>query len=534
VPALDYSKLDPAALIRDRRIRADIKDSFDAWCRFVLSFRGQTPALHQQLFIRELQNVADGRTLNLIISAPQGSAKTTYASHLFAAWWIARNARNVGDRTALVLACAHTSDFAQRRIGRAVRDLIQEYKWYLDVDVDPETSAMHDWNLLDLDGKKLTGANYKAVGVGAALFGFRADCLIIEDPCPDWVTGQSKLEQDKIFEWYTGTVTPRLKPNAPRIIIATRLSENDLIGRILERDEKLGIPWVNIRLPMCAEENDPLGRQFGQRLWPEWYTDSMEREARADSMKWIGAWQQRPSAITGSYFRAEWFYEVAKLPPLYELAIYGASDFATSSKTSADWTVHMVVGIDRYKKLWLIDMWRMKTAPNEWAHSLADFILKYRPRRWAFEKGAIANSVGPFLKDILQERSAVTSFEMFASTTDKETRARSIQGKLSVGWDPIHETMEKNAIGGLRCPVTYWYPDFRAEMLAFPSGKHDDIPDTMGLIGQLIDRFSPPVVVPFERPPNKIISTDPRTCTVTLEDLFDANVPSKRSNPRIL
>jgi hypothetical protein len=33
--------------------------------------------------------------------------------------------------------------------------------------------------------------------------------------------------------------------------------------------------------------------------------------------------------------------------------------------------------------------------------------------------------------------------------------------------------------------------DFRAELLAFPYGKHDDIVDTIGLVGQLMDKFTP-------------------------------------------
>jgi hypothetical protein len=155
----DLAKLDPVALARDRKLRLDIKESFEAWCRFVLSFRGQTPAAHHLLFIRELEKVARGEAMRLIISAPQGSAKTSYASHFFPAWWLARNARNTGSSTALVLAAAHTNEFAQRKIGKTVRDLIQEYKWYLDIDVDPDASAMSDWNLIDLDGKRLPNAS---------------------------------------------------------------------------------------------------------------------------------------------------------------------------------------------------------------------------------------------------------------------------------------------------------------------------------------------------------------------------------------
>jgi len=34
-----------------------------------------------------------------------------------------------------------------------------------------------------------------------------------------------------------------------------------------------------------------------------------------------------------------------------------------------------------------------------------------------------------------------------------------------------------------------WYLAFRAELLSFPAGKHDDQVDAMGLIGQLLDRI---------------------------------------------
>jgi hypothetical protein len=36
-----------------------------------------------------------------------------------------------------------------------------------------------------------------------------------------------------------------------------------------------------------------------------------------------------------------------------------------------------------------------------------------------------------------------------------------------------------------------WLPDLRAELLAFPTGKHDDMVDALGLVGQLMDKFAP-------------------------------------------
>ena len=36
-----------------------------------------------------------------------------------------------------------------------------------------------------------------------------------------------------------------------------------------------------------------------------------------------------------------------------------------------------------------------------------------------------------------------------------------------------------------------WLADLRRELLAFPTGRHDDQVDALGLCGQLMDRFAP-------------------------------------------
>jgi hypothetical protein len=46
------------------------------------------------------------------------------------------------------------------------------------------------------------------------------------------------------------------------------------------------------------------------------------------------------------------------------------------------------------------------------------------------------------------------------------------------------------ALEGLHVPAqASWYPAFRSELLTFPSGKHDDQVDALGLVGQLLDRM---------------------------------------------
>jgi hypothetical protein len=68
--------------------------------------------------------------------------------------------------------------------------------------------------------------------------------------------------------------------------------------------------------------------------------------------------------------------------------------------------------------------------------------------------------------------------EQFPTRGDKAVRAQSIRGRMS--------------LIGLYVPAAAeWLPDLRAELLAFPTGKHDDMVDALGLVGQLMDKFAP-------------------------------------------
>jgi hypothetical protein len=49
------------------------------------------------------------------------------------------------------------------------------------------------------------------------------------------------------------------------------------------------------------------------------------------------------------------------------------------------------------------------------------------------------------------------------------------------------------ALEGLYIPAgSAWLADFRAELLSFPAGRHDDQVDAIGLVGQLLDTMVPP------------------------------------------
>src|SRR5262245_52697839 len=327
-------------VLRRKTIRADLIE----WARHC----GFEPARHHQLFIKELEALTRGDFDRLAFSSPPGSAKTTYVSHLFPPWYLARHPEH------LVLSGSHTQEFAERKIGRKVRNLIERHGAMLGIGVDETSRSMADWALS-------SGGGYRAVGVGTAVAGERADLGIVEDPFSRWEDAQSASVQETTWEWFEGDFVPRLKPNAKRVIIMTRFHELDLLGRVFERDAALGFKWRHIKLPMIAEDDDPLGRQVGDRLWPEWYTAAQVIEARANPQKWVALYQQRPSAEQGTYFQAEWLHPYTQLPDRQTLRVYGGSDFAVTAD-GGDFTVHVVVGLDPAGRMYLLDLWRKKTS----------------------------------------------------------------------------------------------------------------------------------------------------------------------------
>lgn len=220
---------------------------------------GFVPARHHVLMCNKLDAVERGEIDKLMLFLPPGSAKSKYGSELFPARYLGLNPKNA------IIACSHTQPLADR-FGRRVRNLFSrpEHSALFNVSIASDAQAASHWST-DQEGE------YFAAGVGVAISGRRADCGIIDDPVRSREDADSLSRQEGVWDWYINDFLPRLKPNAAQILIQTRWSEGDLAGRILDRE---GASWDVVELPMEAREDDPLGREFGERLWPEWFTET--------------------------------------------------------------------------------------------------------------------------------------------------------------------------------------------------------------------------------------------------------------------
>src|SRR6476620_479075 len=160
---------------------------------------------------------------------------------------------------------------------------------------------------------------------------------------------QSETQRKRVWDWYRGTAYNRLMPKAI-VIIGHRMHDADLQGRLLAEQAAGGDRWEVVELPAISSE--------GEALWPEWYDlDRLERIKRNTFPRFLSAlYQQNPAPDEGEYFKATWF-RTAPTPPKGELRIYGASDYAVT-EGGGDYTVHIVVGLDREDQLHVLDVWR--------------------------------------------------------------------------------------------------------------------------------------------------------------------------------
>lgn len=430
---------------------------------------GFVPAAHHLLLIEHLEAVERGDIERLMVWMPPGSAKSTYTSILFPPWFLGRN------EDSGVLGVSNTTELAER-FSRRARNLVSmpRFKNVFGFGISEKTQSASNW-------ETEKSGEFFAAGIGSAIAGRRADLGLIDDPIKSREEADSDRIRQKHWDWYVNDFYTRLKPNAKQILIQTRWHEDDLGGRLLEREANR---WTVISIPMIATAGDPLDREPGERLWPEWFTDEMIAQAKLDSRAWNALYQQDPSPDEGEFFQREDFGEYIELPD--KLHYYGASDYAVT-EGGGDFTEHGIAGMDFNGDLYITDWWREQSSSDVWIESQCEFILKYKPMIWFGEAGPIRRAIEPFLRKRMQERQAFCRIEWLPSVADKPTRARAIQARCHMGKVFLPK-------------FAPWKAELMKQLLKFPSGKYDDGADVMSLFGRGMEFVNAPKLATTQAP----------------------------------
>jgi len=458
-----YDKIDKQY---DEELRHAAQFRFSPFCEYMR--REEVPAKHQEFLIDHMEKVHEREIMRLAISLPPGSAKTTYSSHRFAAWHLGRRP---DDRW---LQGAHTQTFAKDRLGKVVRNLMQEARY---TEVFPEMRLSASSSAADYFEFAEGAGYYKAIGVGQGISGFRADIGAIDDPIASREDAESPTIRRKLHEWYEDDFGTRPMPGSPIFIVATRWHEDDLIGHELQKmAEKRGDNWEVINIPALAGDDDPLDRAPGEGLWPEvfgtdWY---LQQKIKMTGRSWNSLYQGSPTDEEGGVLKRDDVKRYKNVPKdearngiITKKVIKRVTlsvDCAEKATQRSDYTACTVWIETSDKKHYLVHADRVRkefVEMVEW--------IEHTARTWDVSQ------------ILVEDRGAGTQYIQIRSKTPGPAPVIGIATKQQSKEFRFDGVTPMFAAGEVFLPETgtAWIADVEAEIFAFPAGKNDDYVDTI-------------------------------------------------------
>lgn len=352
-----------------------------------------------------------------------------------------------------VILGSYESSYAQTW-GKQSRDTLKEWgPSVFGVSVDTNTRSGHFW-------RTDQGGYMWSVGVGGGVTGKGADVFLIDDPVKNDQEAMSPTFREKTWNWYRATAKTRLQPGGAIIIIMTRWHEDDLAGRLLDLSRRGEIePFEEVSFPAIAEDNDLLGRERGEALWPERYNLKWLTDTKADlgTFWWNSLYQQRPVSEEGGIFHWDWWQYFREVPHKRKLRIQ-SWDTAYEESDSANWTVGGTW--DEYSNgYYLRDVVRKRLEYPDLKRAVIREYKKWLPDAILVEYMASGKSL---VQDLKRDREIkVPIIAQQVNRASKQVRARAVSPQVEAGNVFIPES-------------DHWVDDYLDELCRFPAAKNDD------------------------------------------------------------
>ena len=451
----------PFYVQNERDLRNSVRADLAAWASVALAHRNHLPAAHHRLILHELESLSAARTDRLMLLLPPGSAKSTYASLVFPPWWLARHPQSS------IIATSHTASLA-RHFGRGVRGLVESNATRLGYRLDPASRAAHRF-------ATTTGGEYYATGVRGPITGRRADLIVIDDPVKSQAEADSATTRDQLWDWFRSDLITRLKPGGRIVLVMTRWHPDDLGGRIQEGPD----PWHVLRLPALAEPGDPMGREPGDALWPDWEDAAAINRKRASigERAFAALFQQDPRHRTGRLFQAAKITVTDDMPTTGAVRAWDLAATAATGGRDPDYTVGLKLARDPAGGFVVLDIVRFRGGPHEVVQALTATAAADGP---AVPIGIPQDPGQAGRTQVKYFTACLAGYRVLASpeTGAKETRAM-----------PAASQVNNGNLAMRRAP---WNRPFVEELQDFPDGTKDDQVDALSRAFSLLTDTSAP------------------------------------------
>lgn len=417
---------------------------------------------HHELMCRTVQRALDGDFLRFMMLLPPGTAKSTLCSVAAPVYALERY------EDFRVILASYATQLA-RKMGRRARGLARS-RAVVDLfghHVPRHLSGVTEWGLSN-------GSEMMAAGLRAGITGNRAHFALVDDPFKGRKDAESPTIRKATREAIEDDVMTRLVPGGILGFVFTRWVEDDPCGWFLgpDYDGRSGLirgtdgeMWMVLNIPAeCEREDDPLGRQIGEYIWPERFKPEFWQPFKRIRRTWASLYQQRPAPQSGLMFRREWL----KVIPRNEAPKIGSRcrgwDFAGTEADEgkkADWTagIKIMRAGDRY---FVEDVRRIQA-------SEAGVDEEIRARTRADGPGVIVRI--PQDPGQAGKGQAVRREGIARKAGSSDVRVQTVTGSKVIRASGLASAAE---LGQVFLIEGDWNQAFIDELCAFPLGAHDD------------------------------------------------------------
>lgn len=358
--------------------------------------------------------------------------------------------------TRKVILASYNDDFAERFCRRNKEKIRQFGDKLFHIQIGEIDRATE----IELDNHK---GRLISRGIRSGITGNPGDLIIIDDPIKSREEADSDTWRDKVWAEWQNSIKSRLSAGAKVVVIMTPWHEDDLAARILATEPNATL----LRIPVEAEENDPLGRKPGSALCPElgkddaWLADfkaSYLSDPKGGARAWTALYQCRPRVEGGNLIQRSWWqYFDPK-----DVTVFGTE----------------LISVDAaFKGLDTSDF----VAITVWGKLGANYYLRYcMNRKMSFTETLqairLVQSLYPAARRVLIEDKAngsaiidVLQREMFCIPVNPKGGKKSRVNAVSPAIEAGHVFLPMGAP---------WLDEYIEQWSAFPAGAHDDMVDS--------------------------------------------------------
>ena len=377
------------------------------------------------------------------------------SSYMFPAWFLGL----YPDKK--IMQASHKAELAVG-FGRKVRNLVSSEEYhevFPNVGLRADSKAAGRWNTSQ-------GGSYYATGVGAGLAGFGADICIIDDPHDEQEAIQAAHNPEifaKAWDWYQTGPRQRLQPGGAIIIIATRWSKQDLIGKVTQAMiEKEGADkWEVIELPAIL----PSGKSYWPEFWP--IEELLSTKANIQPVRWNAQYMSNPTGEEGAIVKREWWKRWTR-PKFPECEyVIQSWDTAFRATTRSNYSVCTTLGVFRddegIANILVLDVWRDRVEFPDLKKKAIELYQDHRPDACIIEAKANGDAL-------------INEMRMMGIPVADYTPSRG-QDKIV----RLNAVADLFASGMVWAPNTRWADEMIEEMAEFPYGQNDDQVDALTL-----------------------------------------------------